>query len=364
MYCIKTYIKMMKIFCIIISLLLLSACGGETTGRDVLMQQLRESVRDGSIMFGHQDDLMYGHGWIHSDQTADFSRSDVKESCGAFPAVYGMDLGGIETGSVTNLDGNTFDNMRASAIAHYKRGGVVTFSWHPRNPLTDGDAWDVSSANVVESVLPGGSRHDLFMEWLANAADFMESIQAGGRPVPLIFRPWHEHTGSWFWWGRDLCTIDQYKALWKLTYDYMVSERGLDHLVWAYSPGAGGLTDELFAERYPGDDMVDIIGFDCYQYASDEAYAYEMKQALDIIARFGKEHDKILAVTETGFESVKNPKWWTQVLYPSIQGYPVSYVLVWRNACDIDTHFYAPFKGHESAEDFKAFSGYDKIKFL
>ena len=275
-----------------------------------------------------------------------------------------MDLGGIETGSVTNLDGNTFDNMRASAIAHYKRGGVVTFSWHPRNPLTDGDAWDVSSANVVESVLPGGSRHDLFMEWLSNAADFMESIQAGGRPVPLIFRPWHEHTGSWFWWGRDLCTIDQYKALWKLTYDYMVSERGLDHLVWAYSPGAGGLTDELFAERYPGDDMVDIIGFDCYQYASDEAYAYEMKQALDIIARFGKEHDKILAVTETGFESVKNPKWWTQVLYPSIQGYPVSYVLVWRNACDIDTHFYAPFKGHESAEDFKAFSGYDKIKFL
>ena len=161
-----------------------------------------------------------------------------------------------------------------------------------------------------------------------------------------------------------MCSTDQYKSLWKLTYDYMVSERGLDHLVWAYSPGAGGLTDELFAERYPGDDMVDVIGFDCYQYSSDEAYTDEMKRALDIISSFGKDHDKILAVTETGFEGVKNPQWWTRVLYPAIQDYPVSYVLVWRNACDMDTHFYAPFKGHESAGDFKEFSGFDNMKFL
>jgi mannan endo-1,4-beta-mannosidase len=110
--------------------------------------------------------------------------------------------------------------------------------------------------------------------------------------------------------------------------------------------------------------MVDVIGFDCYQYSSDEAYTDEMKRALDIISSFGKDHDKILAVTETGFEGVKNPQWWTRVLYPAIQDYPVSYVLVWRNACDMDTHFYAPFKGHESAGDFKEFSGFDNMKFL
>ena len=364
MYCIKTYIKMMKIVCIITSLLLLSACSGETTGRDVLMRQLRESVSDGSIMFGHQDDLMYGHGWIHSDQTADFSRSDVKESCGAFPAVYGMDLGGIETGSVTNLDGNTFDNMRASAIAHYKRGGVVTLSWHPRNPLTGGDAWDVSSAGVVESVLPEGSKHSMFMSWLSNAADFMESIKVDGHTIPLIFRPWHEHTGSWFWWGWNLCDTEQYKELWAMTYEYMVEKRGLNNLVWAYSPGAGGLTEEIFAERYPGDEMVDMLGFDCYQYATDQAYMEEMKSALDITLSFATEHGKLMAVTETGYEGVKNPRWWTEVLYPSIKDYPLSYVLVWRNACDIETHFYAPFAGHDSAEDFQKFSCLDKMKFL
>ena len=143
-------------------------------------------------MFGHQDDLMYGHSWKIDDDADMFVQSDVKASCGKYPAVYGMDLGGIEMGWPANLDKNYFDNMRKSAIAHHERGGITTFSWHPRNPLTGGDAWDVTSDQVVASILPGGEKHELFMGWLANAADFMESIKtADGQPIPLIFRPWH-----------------------------------------------------------------------------------------------------------------------------------------------------------------------------
>ena len=363
---------MKKIFQAASSLLILASCAGsagtqDMTPADALISRLYTQVEAGKIMYGHQDDLMYGHSWKLEDASAEFVRSDIHGVCGKYPAVYGMDLGGIEVGWEANLDKNDFDNMRASAVAHHERGGVVTFSWHPRNPLTGGDAWDVSSKEVVASILPGGEKHEFFMGWLSNAADFLGSIRtADGQTVPVVWRPWHEHTGSWFWWGQDLCTTEQYKALWQMTYDYMVKERGLDNLVWAYSPGAGGITPELFAERYPGDEIIDMVGFDCYQYSTDEVYIKEMKHALDVMSAFNEGRGKIMAVTETGYEGIPNARWWTDVLYQAVKDYPVSYVLTWRNACDdhMQHHFYGPYPGHLSAENFKEFADLEKIELL
>lgn len=331
-------------------------------GASALMDRMQQSIDKGVIMYGHQDDLMYGHTWKIEEGETSFLRSDVKEVCGQYPAVYGLDLGGIETGAARNLDNNYFEAMRASAVAHHLRGGIVTFSWHPRNPLTGGDAWDVSSKEVVASVLEGGCRHDVFMEWLSLAADYLESFKTpDGQAVPVIFRPWHEHTGSWFWWGRDLCTVEQYKALWKMTFDYLCNERGLYNLIWSYSPGAGGVTEEIYMERWPGDDMVDMIGVDCYQYGSSESYAEELKNALDIMVEIGAGHGKMLALTETGYEGIPQEDWWTETLYPAISGYPLAYVLTWRNAWDRETHFYAPFPGQVSAGDFKVFASLDGV---
>lgn len=338
-----------------------------TTPAEALINRLKADVEAGKIMYGHQDDLMYGHSWKLEDAASEFVKSDIHGVCGKYPAVYGMDLGGIEVGWEANLDKNDFDNMRASAVAHHERGGVVTFSWHPRNPLTGGDAWDVSSKEVVASILPGGEKHELFMGWLSNAADFLGSIRtAEGQAVPVVWRPWHEHTGSWFWWGQDLCTTEQYKALWQMTYDYMVKDRGLDNLVWAYSPGAGGISPELFAERYPGDEIIDMVGFDCYQYSTDEVYIKEMKHALDVMSAFNEGRGKIMAVTETGYEGIPNARWWTDVLYQAVKDYPVSYVLTWRNACDdhMQHHFYGPYPGHLSAENFNEFAELEKIELL
>ena len=363
---------MKKIFQAASSLLILASCAGsagtqDMTPADALISRLYTQVEAGKIMYGHQDDLMYGHSWKLEDAASEFVKSDIHGVCGKYPAVYGMDLGGIEVGWEANLDKNDFDNMRASAVAHHERGGVVTFSWHPRNPLTGGDAWDVSSKEVVASILPGGEKHEFFMGWLSNAADFLGSIKtADGQTVPVVWRPWHEHTGSWFWWGQDLCTTEQYKALWQMTYDYMVKERGLDNLVWAYSPGAGGITPELFAERYPGDEIIDMVGFDCYQYSTDEVYIKEMKHALDVMSAFNEGRGKIMAVTETGYEGIPNARWWTDVLYQAVKDYPVSYVLTWRNACDehMQHHFYGPYPGHLSAENFKEFAELEKIELL
>ena len=352
----------MKPTAILTTAMILAASCTHQEGRfdentSALMARLQDNIDKGVMMYGHQDDLMYGHTWRVDQDEAEFLRSDVMEVCGKYPAVYGLDLGGIELGSEQNLDDNYFAAMRASAIAHHQRGGVVTFYWHPRNPLTEGDAWDVSSKEVVASILEGGSRHDLFIGWLGRVADYIESFKTSdGQMVPIIFRPWHEHTGSWFWWGRDLCSVEEYKALWKMTFDYLSGERGLRNLIWSYSPGAGGVTEEIYMERWPGDEMVDMIGIDCYQYSTSEVFIADLANALDIMKKISAEHGKMMAVTEAGYEGIPQADWWTGTLYEALKDYPLAYVLTWRNACDKPEHFYAPFPGHLSADDFKAFA--------
>ncbi|MGM9735836.1 MAG: glycosyl hydrolase, partial [Candidatus Cryptobacteroides sp.] len=122
------------------ALILAAACTPQESrfdeGASALMDRLQETIDKGVILYGHQDDLMYGHTWKIDEDETEFLRSDVKEVCGVYPAVYGLDLGGIETGAAMNLDNNHFTLMRASAVTHHLRGGIVTFSWHPRNPLT------------------------------------------------------------------------------------------------------------------------------------------------------------------------------------------------------------------------------------
>lgn len=315
---------------------------------ETLLTNLKELPNKG-YMFGHHDDTAYGIGWEFEE-----GRSDVKSVCGDYPGIISFDLGHIELGDSVNLDKVPFNKIRQEIVNQHKRGGMVSLSWHIDNPLTDGDSWDVSDTTVVASILPGGSKHDKFIGWLDNLSAFLNSLQTPeGIKIPVFFRPWHEHTGSWFWWGQKLCTTEQYKELWHLTYNHL-QEKGATHLLYAYSPGTEFTDSITYLERYPGDEIIDMIGFDTYQF-DRKSYMETMQRALPILTEVGKAHNKIIAITETGFEGVKDTKWWTETLQPAIAGYPIAYVLVWRNARERITHFYAPYPGQESAENFKNF---------
>ena len=167
-------------------------------------------------MFGHHDDPLYGVGW-----EGDEDRSDVKVcvviirlSCRLIWAT----LNWKERKVWITCRFAKYVRRRLINI----KGGVVSFSWHLDNPLTGKDAWDVSDTTVVASILPGGVHHAKFISWLDAVAAFMNTLETEeGTKIPVIFRPWHEHTGSWFWWGQNLCTADQYKALWRMTHDRM-----------------------------------------------------------------------------------------------------------------------------------------------
>lgn len=312
------------------------------------------------FMFGHQDATVYGIGW-----EGDKERSDVKSVCGDYPAIIGFDLGEVEIGNTSNLDKVPFNRIREEAINQYQRGGLVTLSWHTRNPLTGGDAWDVKDSTVVKSILEGGELHKKFMDWLDNVAGFISSLKTkDGTKVPVLFRPWHEHTGSWFWWGKDLCSPEEYKALWKMTYTYF-QDKGVDNVLYAYSPG-GCTSKEEYMERYPGDEYVDLLGFDYYQMSADdpESFTKSMKECLDVLTALGQEHKKPVAVTETGLNTIPVKDWWTSVLSPILKDYAVSYVLVWRNAREKENHYYGPYPQQASADDFVEFYNDSRTLFL
>ena len=330
-----------------------------TPEASAMLETLTTLPEQGVFMFGHHDDPVYGIGW-----DGDSARSDVKSVCGDYPAIMSFDLGRMEIWGDRNLDNVSLDRIRKETVAQYQRGGMVSFSWHTDNPLTGKDTWDVSDSTVVKSILPGGANHDKFIGWIDKVADYLNSIQTSeGIKVPVLFRPWHEHTGSWFWWGQNLCTTDEYKALWQMTYNRM-KEKGADQLLWAYSPGTEPNDSTEYLERYPGDSIVDLIGVDIYQYGDNESYQQNLDKSLQILTQVSRAHGKAMAITETGYETIPDSTWWTQTLLPVIEKYPISYVLVWRNAREKENHFYAPYPGQVSEKDFIKFYENPKTVFV
>ncbi|MDZ7721881.1 MAG: glycosyl hydrolase [candidate division KSB1 bacterium] len=312
-----------------------------------LFHNLRKYMGD-AVMFGHQDDLAYGIDW-----NSEYGKSDVELVVGDYPAVYGWDLGDIESSSF-NLDGVDFEGMKFWMQLGYKRGGINTASLHLDNPVSGGDAWDTERA--VPYLLPGGSHHEKFKEILNDIAAFFKDIKGeNDEPVPVIFRPWHEHNGAWFWWGVGSCTRKQYIDLWRFTVEYLRDTKNVHNLLYAYSPSAY-VSDAEYLDRYPGDDYVDILGLDCYSlYSSDQIPTFRAQ--ITRLNRMAASRGKVPALTETGYESIPIKNWWTQYLLRPIKHdsatSQLSFLLVWRNWTR--NHHFAPYPGHSSAPDFIEF---------
>lgn len=357
----------------------LAVQAAQKSPREQLLNRLKKNQAKG-YMYGHQDDPFYGATWSYEE-----GRSDTKDAVGDYPGIMGFDLGGLELADKKNLDSVPFDLMQKEIIRQHERGGVITLSWHPRNPyigttawiendlkLYDkylqianevGVAWHMEPASVpnpkhtVKAILPGGEKHDVMMLWLARLKDFMLGLKdSKGQPIPFIFRPWHEYNGAWFWWGEGNCSAEEYKALWNMTQDYLNAELP-GQIVWANTPNLRTEnTLEHFLERWPGDERVDILGPDAYQWTADESQAERFRnnvqRELTFIAQYAAEHGLMIALTECGCKNDVYEHWWTEVLQPAVAGFPILYALTWRN--DPKEHFGA-LPGSLSTEDFLKF---------
>ncbi|AOW21530.1 glycoside hydrolase family 26 protein [Urechidicola croceus] len=322
-------------------------------------KQLRnklEVIASKGIAFGHQDATAYGIGWKHSGFPSD---SDVKKVTGDFPAMFGFELGDLELGKATNLDSVNFDLMKKLIIEADKMGGLISVSWHMNNPVNGNNSWD--KTETISKLLKGGTHRDKFENYVSKVADFFLDLKdEDGNLVPVIFRPWHEMSGSWFWWGGENTTHEQYKQFFRETVELFRDRYNVHNLLYVYSPDKIQ-TEEEYMAYYPGDEYADIIGIDIYDFG-DGKHIERVQNSLAIVKKVADEKGKLFAFTETGREKINPSNWYTSVAYPGIKNSGAAYMFVWRNA-NLG-HFYAPYPGHESVEDFIEFKNKPDILFL
>jgi mannan endo-1,4-beta-mannosidase len=298
------------------------------------------------VIFGHHDDLAYGVGW-----RGEQDRSDIKSVTGSYPALYGWDASGAEIGREKDINGIPFEQQRAFVKDVYNRGGINTFCWHLNNPVNSKTAWDTSK-NSVSQLLPGGVHHQDWIDRLDKLAAYFKTLRGKDRePIPLLFRPFHELTGSWFWWGKDENNAEDFKSLWRFTITYLRTKKRLHNLLIVYSAGDNFRTAQDFMERYPGDEYVDVVSFDTYCNDNVDGFKMMLNRQLAVIQKIGREHHKLSAIAETGYQGIPKSDWWTKDLMAIVSQYPISYMMLWRNGNP--GHYYAPFPGQTSEADFR-----------
>lgn len=333
------------------------------------MRMLHRTARQKKPYFGHQDALMYGQNWWINESDSLYEKSDVYDICGKHPYVLGLDISRIELGKEKNVDGVSFLKMREAALKHYERGGIITISWHISNIKTEGLYNDCSTGELVKEVLRDSTLKVKYLVWLKRVADYLETYtDPEGRRIPILFRPFHECNITGHWWSGKLCSNEDYKELWHLTFEYLVNQRGMYNLIWVFSPYKMESIEELI-QKYPGDSYVDIIGYERYQLGARtykegaERFAAGASKGLDVTVSFAKMHKKIVAFTETGFPGIPYDKWWTEALGKGIKKKKIAYVLVWRNGMS-ETHYHGPCPKSKSSADFMRLVNIKQLKLL
>lgn len=303
----------------------------EATPEAVELFARLKKIQEKGTMYGHQDDLMTGRTWWNEKD-----RSDTKDAVGDYPGVAGFELGELELGYKLSLDSIAFADISERVRWFHEKGGIITISWHVVNPVSSqwpgvkepngaGSAWDVSmlstdGINAVRSVLPGGENHAMFNSWLQRLSRFFKTFRdKEGKMIPFIFRPYHEHSGSFFWWGRERCSDEDYIALWRYTVDFLRKE-GHHNILYAYN------TDKVYSKEeylrgYPGDEYIDMLSIDWY--GKGEEFNRNIEKALDFTTKLADKKKKLHALSECGPLS--------KDLLDILAKYESSYVLTWRH---------------------------------
>lgn len=276
--------------------------------------------------------------------------SDVKKGTGSDPGLLGSDFLFItddeNDGSPSNWFFQQEQKTKNHALEAYDKGMVNAFSWHMREPY-EGDhfyTWDMTDfqkENAFRSILPGGENHEYYKRKLEKIAQVVTSIIGyNGDPIPIIFRPFHEFDGDWFWWGASYSTPEEFITLWRFTVNYLVGTLKVNNLLFAFSPDNKYDTEEDYLQRYPGDAYVDILGMDNYgdfnnigQMGLDDA-----NRKLKIISDLSKAKGKIAALTESCYfirpgEVAPIPGFYANNLFNALTQNEVelSFMMFWSN---------------------------------
>jgi Glycosyl hydrolase family 26 len=209
--------------------------------------------KEAKALFRYLND-MYGKKILSGQMWASWGYDElkyIKELTGKQPAIRGMDF-------INNRE-NEAETQRA--IDWWKTGGIPTIMWHWGAPGI-GEGYENSKKAVhIDSIFIAGTpQYKSFWYQLEKKADLLEKIRNAN--VPVLWRPFHELNGNWFWWGKQ--GPENFKKLWITIYDYLVNKRKINNLIWVLC-----YTGKPDVAWYPGKAYVDIAGADTYNVGDD-----------------------------------------------------------------------------------------------
>ena len=335
------------------------------------------------VMYGHMNDLL-----MHAGK----GDSDTYGMVGDYPAVIPIDamtLAGKDTeyqnhepapGAYPPVTGQAaIDRAVALSEKAAKKGAIVSLSAHMPNfaevaakGKVDG-TYDysgftsvVTSGKVVQRVLPGGDLNGVFNGYLDKIAAYGLQLQAKG--IPVLFRPYHENNGSWFWWGAAHCSASEFKNLFRYTEEYLRDVRGVHNFIYVYSPNGPFVDESDYLTRYPGDAFIDIPGFDMYQEKPQkkDGWMDSFSANMDVVQAFAQHHQKLTTIPEAGIlcgkdtlgrTGAQRKDWFTEALNV-LSAHKMAYFSTWSNFnADVFDQPYMVDKkrGHEMVDGFTRF---------
>ncbi len=375
-------------------------------GTVALYQYLKAVGNSSSVIYGHMEDTVLKAG---SSSLPGYS--DTEDVTGSISAIDGLDCGGLFTGfadkfasrypdeavslGISNDDTTAEDDIKAAAAFSNKSieaGAIMTLSAHMPNfaysvkkdnadsigktydqfDYTAADSYTLTG-DCVNNILPGGKFNEAYTAYLDLIAEYASLVNG-----TILFRPLHENTGGWFWWGSTFCTADTYKSVFKYTVDYLRDEKNVHNFLYLYGPGSEAASEAEYEERYPGDGYVDLVGFDSYDNNPDESANYtfqdNFRNTIRLTDAFAKKHNKLFAVTETGIANGskallssgnKRKNWYKEILdIVTDSEFDCCYFMLWSNYSSSGS-YYTPFVvkdngdgtlcGHEMLDPFITF---------
>lgn len=191
-----------------------------------------------NVLSGQQESTWNG--------SPDYEMNIIKNASGKLPVIRGLDY-----------MGDDFSGVNGRAKQWYAKGGIVTICWHCGSSFS-GSWSDAMNDNLDwnKALTEGTTEYNNLIAGMDKGAKALKELQDAG--VPVIWRPFHEFNGKWFWWGKG--GDENFKKLWKIMYDRYTNYWGLNNLIW----NLGFSSQNLSSSWYPGDQYVDVMGSDTY----------------------------------------------------------------------------------------------------
>ncbi len=333
-----------------------------------LLHNIAAQADNGKVMFGVANGISRPYNNINAQQPL---VGDTKSITGKDPQFVENDV----------MFGKNMPEFFAREILltrqAQQKGIVIGYCWHLGGFSTNSFRYSEEEKDLAQKIIAETDSPE--KQWYLSLLDTVVTPLFKQFGFPIIFRPFHEMNGGWFWWGSRAITPSQYITLYRITVDRLRAN-DLRNIIYCWSPDT-----YLKMEYYPGDDYVDIMGLDIYEpdcspYHPDGTYAAEMKKLIDT----AHSHNKIPAITETGLREHEGvmrypdeiPDFWTKKVFSKIltghaphksKANGIAYVMSWYNANwsnDNRGSLYVPYPGIENDHGSNGQKAIDDMKNL